>query len=130
MTTLSVTADIPAGTDLLGKSVTDLQSNIVIGEKKITGELKYVDDFTGFSGDPAEQEGNYLALFCECAAADSITAEVIGGDNGPTTLDSDGLIIFRIKNNAQSVRITAIKDGYESFAKTYSLSKIQLDSDD
>lgn len=52
---LSVDADIPAGTNLLGKSVTDLQSDIVLGDGEITGALKHVTGYTDFSGDASEQ---------------------------------------------------------------------------
>ena len=127
LTALSVTADIPAGTDLLGKSVTDLQTGITLGKSAIRGELKYVGDYTGFSGDTSEQKGNYLALKCECEDADSIVAELVGGYHGPVTLDSDGLIVFKVANNTQSVRITANKTGYEPVTKTYSLTGVKLD---
>lgn len=124
---LTVTADIPAGTDLLGKSVTDLQSGVTIGESTIHGELKYVTGYTGFSGESELQEGNYIALHCECDAAESITAELVGGDYGPVTLDEDGIIIFRIKNKSQKVKITANVEGYDSVTKLYTLTGITLD---
>lgn len=127
MTALTVTADIPSETDLLGKSVTDLQTGVSLGKSAIRGELKYVSDYTGFSGDPAEQSGNYLVLKCECEDADSIVCELVGGRHGPVTLDSDGLIIFRVANNTQSVKVTAKKSGYEDVTKTFSLTGIRLD---
>lgn len=123
---LSVSADIPAGTDLLGKSVTDLQSGIQIGTDEITGTLNYVTGYTGFSGDASEQSGNYLALHCTAADGVTITAQVIGGDHGEATLDEDGLIIFRIKNNTQKVRITAKKAGIPDYSKEYSLANLTL----
>jgi len=127
LTALTVTADIPSETDLLGKSVTDLQTGVTLGKSAIRGELKYVSNYTGFSGDPNEQKGNYLALKCECEDADSIVVELVGGYHGPVTLDSDGLIILKVANNTQSVKVTANASGYESVTKTYSLTGMKLD---
>jgi hypothetical protein len=98
---LSVDADIPAGTDLLGKSVTDLQSDIEIEDGEISGTLKYVTGYTGFSGDTAEQTGNYLVLHIACEGATKITAFLTNGNaTKPVTLDSDGLLISRITDKA------------------------------
>lgn len=127
LTGLTVTADIPSDTDLLGKSVTDLQTNVTLGKSAIRGELKYINNYTGFSGDPTEQKGNYLVLKCECEDADSIVVELVGGIHGPVTLDSDGLIIFRVSNNTQVVKVTANASGYESYTKTYTLTGLKLD---
>lgn len=113
--------------DLLGKVVTDLQSNVSVGENAITGELKYVTGYTGFSSNPAEQEGNYLVIHCESAEPDAvITVEVVGGYSGPVTLDDDGIIILRIANNMQAVRVTCYAGGaYKEL--TYGLTGITLD---
>ena len=128
MINLSVGADIGAGVDLLGKSVSDLQTGVSVGANEITGTLKYVSDYTGFSSNVAEQSGNYLAIHCDTdVVADSITVELIGGTVGhPVTLDSDGLIVLRITNTAtQSVRVVATK-GSETVTKTFSLTGLTL----
>lgn len=72
----------------------------------VSGTLKYVDDYTGFSGDPALQEGNYLALRVDTDDEDDvITAELLGGSTGhPVTLDSDRNIVFLIADE-QTQRI-------------------------
>lgn len=66
-------------------------------------------DYTGFSGDPAEQSGNYIALHCGASLSDAvITAELVGGDSGEKTLDADGLMICRITDKAaETIKITA-----------------------
>ncbi|MBR6987537.1 MAG: hypothetical protein IKH82_05655 [Clostridiales bacterium] len=108
--------------------MTDLQSDIKIDGSVITGNLKYVTGYTGFSGDPAEQEGNYIALHAETDfEADEITLEVINGTVGhPVTLDSDGLMIVRITNkDTQKIRIVATK-GSRTRIKLYDLSGLKL----
>lgn len=129
--TLSVDADIPAGTDLLGKSATDLQSDIVIGEDSITGTLKYVTGYTGFSGVVEEQSGNYLAFHSATnIVADSITIELVNGATGhPVTLDSDGLAVVRITDkDTQYLRVVAHKDGAVAI-KEYDLSELTLNEE-
>ena len=109
---LSVDADIPADMDLFGKVVSDLQENVSIGANKITGRLKYVSDYTGFSSKVEEQSGNYLVLHAGSTDAESITVELVGGYKGPVTLDEDGTIVLRIADpTTQSVRVVATKGG-------------------
>lgn len=125
---LSVDADIAAGTDLLGKHVADLQSGITVGENAITGTLNRVTGYTGFSGKTEEQSGNYLALHAASTGADSITLELIGGlsGRGEVTLDGDGLMIVRISNIGQQVRIRAYKNGVVANSRLYSLAGLTL----
>lgn len=112
--------------DLLGKSVTDLQTGIEISaDHKITGTLKKVTGWTAFSGDPAEQSGNYIAVKATAVEGAVITAQVIGGDHGPVTLDEDGILIARIKNVGQDLQFKAITaDGVQTI--TYDLSGLTL----
>lgn len=112
---------IASDTDLLGKVISDLQSDIVIGENEITGTLKYVTGYTGFSGEPELQSGNFLALHITTNDGAPISVELIGGKYGPVTLDEDGLIILRIANKEQRVKITS-----GSMTKEYSLANINL----
>lgn len=108
LTGLSLSADIETGVDLLGKDVTDLQGEVSIDvNNRITGTLAYIDDYTGFSGDPAEQVGHYIAVKATAGTGAVITAQVIGGDHGPVTLDEDGILIARIKNTRQKLKFTA-----------------------
>lgn len=95
----------------------------------IGGTLKYVTGYTGFSGDPAEQSGNYLALNIDTQVRDAtIKVQLIGGDHGEVTLDKDRIIILRIKNTHQKVKITVTADGYETVTKTYDLTGLRLES--
>lgn len=129
MTALSVDADIQAGTDLLGKSVTDLQSDITIGATDISGTLKYVTGYTGFSGDESLQSGHYLVVHCDTGEvdADSIKVQLINGDYGPATLDEDGIAILRIKDkDAQALNVIAYKDGRAVF-RIFSLKGLVME---
>lgn len=100
-----------------------------VGGQDITGTLKYVTDYTGFSGDPAEQQGNYLVLHIDTDVDDAtIEVELIGGDHGSVTLDSDRTLIGRIKNKSQKIKITASKEGYPTVSKTYTLGGLTLEA--
>ena len=86
----------------------DLQSSVTVSGDTISGTLAYVEGYTGFSGDPAEQEGNYLAIKATAAEGDTIVLDLIGGTHGPVTLDSDGICIIRITNkDTQKLKYTA-----------------------
>lgn len=125
---MSVDADVSTSVDLLGKHVNDLQSDIVVGDTGISGELKAVTGYTGFSGDVSEQSGHYLVLHCDVPSfgGETITVELVGGVHGPVNLDADGIIIFRVTSNTQSVKITASKTGWDPVVKTYSLTDVTL----
>lgn len=120
--------EVPDGVSLLGKELDDLQSGVGVGGSDITGTLKYVTGYTGFSGDPAEQQGNYLVLHIDTdVEGATIQAELIGGKHGPVTLDSDRTLITRISNKSQKIKITASKEGYPTVSKTYTLAGLKLE---
>ena len=107
---MAVDANILPSIDLFGKSVTDLQENVKIVEnRKVSGTLKYVTGYTGFSSKPEEQQGNYLALHAKADEGAVITAEYIGGTSTDVvTLDEDGILVTRVVN-ATGIRFTATK---------------------
>lgn len=121
---LVASTDIEADFDLFGKVVSDLQSDIVISENEITGTLNYVTGYTGFSGKTEEQEGNYLAIYVDTDIDEDIYVEVVNGFSGPIKLDSDKIIVLRIANNEQSVKITC-----GNIVKVYSLANLTLASE-
>lgn len=84
--------------------------------------------YTGFSGNEAEQSGNYLALKMDSDESATITVELIGGTVGhPITLDEDRNIVIRITNpRTQSLEVVATVDN-ESVTKRYSLAGLLLD---
>lgn len=127
----SVALSVVAGTDddgsLFGKDASDLQENIVIGNNYIAGTLKYISDYSsaGYTGD--EKSGNFLVLKCEATDGATITVEVVGGVHGPSTLDEDGLVICRIANNNQSIKVVATKNG-QSNTRIFNLLGLGLES--
>ena len=126
--TLSVTPTDPS-TTRYGKEVDDLQSNIEIneGSRQIVGTLRYVTGYTGYSGNPDLQSGNYLALDFAATPVDStITVEVIGGDSegNPVTVD-DGYVVFRIKDRKQKIKVVST-NGDNVIERTYGLGSLKL----
>ena len=85
-----------------------MQSGVEVSNNEITGTLKYVTGYTGFSGNPEQQEGNYLALkFTPVDEDDVITVELLGGTVGhPVTLDEDLNMVLRIGDpKKQKIRV-------------------------
>ena len=106
-----------------------MQSNINVSGDIITGTLKYVTGYTGFSGDPAEQKGNYLALhFSSEEEGAVITCQMFNGGNPDrvVTLDEDGILICRVPSNDCVIKVTATVEGEGSSIKTYSLAGLTL----
>ena len=115
---LTVDSNISNSVDLFGKTVNDLQTGVTIGEDSITGTLLYVDDYTGFSSDPAMQSGNYIVIHCEVNDTTPITVEVVNGVSGPVTLDDDGIAVLKIADkDTQTIRVVS-----GDITKNYSLT--------
>ena len=115
---------------LFGKTVNELQSDVVVSDDEVTGTLKYVDGYVDFSSNVSEQSGNYLALKIEAEPAEAETVvELVGGTKGPVTLDDDMNIVLLIKNkDTQSIKVTTTHNE-ESVTKTYGLSGLTLESE-
>ena len=129
MTSLAVDTDVPQGVSLLGKNLDDLQEDIGIGFSNINGTLHYVTGYTGFSGDPEEQEGHYLVLHID-SETDGATLKVrlIGGRNdGWATLDSDKTIILRILNTDEQIVVQSSADGKTENQRVYTLNGLVLE---
>ena len=115
---------------LFGKTVNELQSDVVVSDDEVTGTLKYVDGYVDFSSNVSEQPGNYLALKIEAEPAEAETVvELVGGTKGPVTLDDDMNIVLLIKNkDTQSIKVTTTHNE-ESVTKTYGLSGLTLETE-
>ena len=114
---------------MLGKLVSELQSNVAVGTDAITGTLKYVTDYTGFSSDPALQEGNFLALKFTAPDGSPTTVEIVGGTSCPVALDSDMNWVGRIANkDTQTIRVICTPTSGSAITKTFSLTGLTLNA--
>lgn len=119
---------------MLGKEVSDLQSDITVTESRISGSLAYVDDYTNFDEDTDLQSGHYLALKFEATDGATITAQLIGGeeDEDPVTVDSNDMnVVLRITDpSVQKVKIVATKSNYTTATKVYTLTGLRLEPEE
>lgn len=115
-----------------GLTAEELQENIHIDSeaKKISGKLKYVKNFLGFSSNAIEQNGNYLALSFASEDAEKIETRVIGGTGkGYANATDDKFCIYRITNEkTQKIEIRVTKED-KSKSYVYDLSDLILDKD-
>lgn len=125
---MTVDAEIAADENLFGKVISDLQDDIEIGDDVITGTLKHVVDYTGFSGDQALQSGNYIAIHAFVPDVDDVVITV--KVTNPVVLDEDGIAVLRIADkNSQTITVVASKEGYESVEKVFDLSGLTCEED-
>lgn len=105
----------------------DLQSSVTVTGSAVSGTLLSVSGYTGFSGDPAEQSGHYLALVFTAQEGDTITVSLTNGLHGPVTLDADGILIARITDkDAQMLVVTATAADGSAETREYDLSGLTL----
>ena len=124
---MSVTA-YTGDDDLFGKTASDLQSDVIVGESAITGTLKYVDDYTGFSSKVEEQTGNYIVI--RASVADTADATISVKVTNPVVLDSDGIAVLRIADkNSQTITVVASDGENESVTKVYELSGLTCETE-
>lgn len=112
---------------MYGKSASDIQDGIVFDGNAIRGTLKYVDDYTGFSGDEELQKGNYIALNFSAEGSDSITAKILGGSENTVTLDETGDIVIRVTSTTQAIEIT-VTDGDDAQVYRYNFNGLILEA--
>ena len=96
----------------------------MVGDDSISGTLKYVDDYTGFSGDPSLQSGNFIVLHASVPGFEDDATISVKVTN-PVTLDDDGIAVLRIADkNSQTITVVASVDGYDDVTKEFSLSDL------
>lgn len=120
-----------SGTTVLGKLVSDLQTNVSVANKTVEGSLNYVTDYTEFSSDPTLQSGNYLALKFSNFDARATSIKVglvpssIGMDLVEIINDPDRNGVFRVTSTTQKFRVVT-SDGTSSKTEDYSLTGLTL----
>ena len=122
---LSVSAE--SDTPILGKNVSEFQSNIQIQDNKVTGTLNYIEGFTEFNGsDPTEQEGNYLFLNFKDTVADKIESKLVGGKSEKfIDCTSDKWMLYWITEACTAVEVKLTK-GENVIEKTLDISDLTL----
>ena len=111
--------------DLFGKVVGDLQENISINGNAITGTLKYVSDYNGFSSKIEERSGNYLVLHADVDNETLVTVTL----TNPVVLDNDNVIVLRIADkDSQTVTVVAEKYGHRDNTQVFDLSGLICES--
>lgn len=128
----SVKPDDEEGAQAYGKNVSDLQTGIRLINGTVYGTLHYVKEFAQFSGNPDEQEGNYLSLKVSAQEGATLYYELIGAKKKPGKFkfdEGDRQLVCRITDTRnQKIRITAEKDG-KTATTTYSLTGLALEPD-
>ena len=124
---IALSTDIAVDFDLLGKVVADLQEDTAVNTSKIFGTLHYLTDYTGFSGDPELQEGNYLAVKAvNNVGATKITIQFAG--KSEIVLDPDLTHIHRFPAPVPYVTVRAYDANDKAIdAQTYDLSALVLE---
>lgn len=109
-----------------------MQEDVEIGEFGVSGTLKYVTGYTGFSGDVSEQSGNYLVLHFEVEDEPTavIKCKLTKGKNPNfVTLDSDGILIVRLERADQELVVEASLAGYKTVTKYIPIHGLVLEQE-
>ena len=125
---LNVVATDPT-TTRYGKLVSALQDNIIFHDDYVTGTLKYVTGYTGYSGDASKQSGYFLAFDVTATDGATTTVQMIGGDSegSPIDMSSDMYAVGRVANKrTQKVKLTTTVGGV-TVSKVYSLANLVLE---
>ena len=96
----------------------------------ISGTLKHVTDYTGFSSEEEYQEGYYLAMKYEPTPSDaSVYVELVNGTVGERKLDEDHIMIIKVVDpKRQSIKVRVVNDDSdEETIANYSISGLVLE---
>ena len=117
---------------MFGKKVNTLQSRIKIeDDNDITGTLKYVTGYTEFSGDPALQSGNFIALqfsdIPDTATSVKVGLEPSRGSGLVEIIeDPDKNGVFRIDNKFEQNFKVVTTDGTSTVEQIFDLSRLNI----
>ena len=108
------------------KTPADMQSDIVVADGAITGELKFISGGLCPSG-YLSGDGNFLALkFIDSNNADSIKVGLVPSEgSGLVELDEDMNAVGKVTSTAQKFKVVTTKNGIEK-TQVYDLSGLVL----
>ena len=119
--------------EVFGKAVSDLQSNIEISDEgTITGTLKYVTGYTGYSQSPELQSGNFLALTLADNDFSEYTSVKVGLDpsegSGLVEIrnDPDHNVVARIADATTQKFVIVASNYFGSITQEYDLSDLTI----
>lgn len=105
--------------DLFGKTVNDLQSGVSISNNTISGDLKYIADYTSAGYDMTN--GTNFVVTKATPTAEGNTIEVTL-DGVTKTLDEDGILITQMNEARKSMSITYTEKADGETVDTYTLA--------
>lgn len=125
MSALDVTPE-DAGGSAYGVTVSELQENIRIDGKSISGTLHYKKGFTGFS--KSDNDGNFLVLKVDYPEGAEMKFTLVGGSTKDKKIPAgDHQLVLKIKDaQSQKLKIDITNDG-QSGSVTYDLTGLILD---
>ena len=91
-----------------GKTVSSLQSGVIVNNKSIEGTLNYITGWTeAWGSDPAENSGNFIALDIEDTSGAYNTVQTIGGFHYERVAEfgDDKYVVIHVKDNAEKILI-------------------------
>lgn len=115
---------------LFGMDVSDLQDVITVNSdtKTISGDVKYVENYTGFSDEASMQVGNFLALSFSSDPDDAnISVELVNAAAGSYKIDGNNVVCRITNKDTQTVKISATK-GADNNTVIYNLKGLNLAS--
>lgn len=117
-------------TELYGKKVSDLQSGVTADRDGILhGTLHYVKNYTEFSGVPAEQNGNYLAMSINAAEDEEVKYESSTSGTGEKTMPKgDRVLVWKVQNSEATMTIS-ITGGKKDRKRVYKASGLVLEKE-
>ena len=124
---LTISGNFEAETSqLFGKSLSDIQTDVTITDGRITGTSKYISDWSAYSpGDTYFQNGHFLALYVNVANATGVT--YTAKLTKEAELDSDQIVVFFLEDRAGiPIVIKASKSGFETAVRTLDWSGLTL----
>lgn len=124
---ISTTVEAESGsTEVFGTTVSDLQTNVVVGEDSITGTLKYYS--TADSQLVTEHgAGNFLALKFTPPEGATVKAGLDPSEGtGLVALDSDSNGVWKVTNNKTQVFVVETTVAGVTETKRYNLDALKV----
>lgn len=104
------------GEAVFGKTPDELQSNVKIIGNTITGDLNYITGWTQFSSKPEEQNGYFVMIQSNLPEGEKVYMTI----GGRTVELDDGIMVLKVKNGEDLLKLEAKKDDEVVSTKYYS----------